>query len=192
MAKNFSKFLGKIALMTAAALWAACNDSDKKESSKFDTPKAEKANEQQSDTLKERAIVYPLKLKKVDVPKVNIDTFSERISKGLDGLLQTVALYGVLPDVVHKGGDGKVVPRCRIKPLSEKNVVVEGRDIDVQTFLKVYRQRVPGLRFVCNKYIRNRLDSANEFEGKIVLRLKIASGGEVEKVEWRVKEEGEE
>ncbi|WP_097020445.1 hypothetical protein [Fibrobacter sp. UWB16] len=59
--KNFSKFLGKIALMTAAALWAACNNSDKKESSKFDTPKAEKANEQQSDTLKERAIVYPLK-----------------------------------------------------------------------------------------------------------------------------------
>ena len=100
MAKNFSKFLGKIALMIAATLWAACNDSDKKESSKFDTPKAEKANEQQSDTLKERAIVYPLKLKKVDVPKVNIDTFSERISKGLDGLLQTVALYGVLPDVV--------------------------------------------------------------------------------------------
>jgi hypothetical protein len=67
--------------------------------------------------------------------------------------------------------------------LSAKNVVVEGRDIDVQTFLKVYRQRVPGLRFVCNKYIRNRSDSANEFAGKIVLTLKIASGGEVEKVE---------
>ena len=30
MAKNFSKFLGRVALMTAAALWAACNDSDKK------------------------------------------------------------------------------------------------------------------------------------------------------------------
>ena len=183
MAKNFSKFLGKIALMTAAALWAACNDSDKKESSKFDTPKAEKANEQQSDTLKERAIVYPLKLKKVDVPKVNIDTFSERISKGLDGLLQNAALYGVLPDVVHKGGDGKVVPRCRIKPLSAKNVVVEGRDIDVQTFLKVYRQRVHGLRFVFDKNVRRRSDLASEFEGRIVLTLKIASSGEVENVQ---------
>ena len=183
MVKNFSKFLGKIALMTAATLWAACNDSDKKESSKFDTPKAEKANEQQSDTLKERAIVYPLKLKKVDVPKVNIDTFSERISKGLDGLLQTVALYGVLPDVVHKGGDGKVVPRCRIKPLSAKNVVVEGLDIDVQSFLKVYRQRVPGLRFVFDKNVRRRSDLASEFEGRIVLTLKIASSGEVENVQ---------
>ena len=30
MAKNFSKFLGKVALMTAAALWAGCNDSEKK------------------------------------------------------------------------------------------------------------------------------------------------------------------
>ncbi|OWV22966.1 hypothetical protein [Fibrobacter sp. UWB3] len=178
MVKNFSKFLGKIVLMTAAALWSACNDSDKKESSKFDTPKAEKANEQQSDTLKERAIVYPLKLKKVDVPKVNIDTFSGRISKGLDGLLQNAALYGVLPDVVHKGGDGKVVPRCRIKPLSAKNVVVEGRDIDVQTFLKVYRQRVHGLRFICDKNVRR-----SEFEGRIVLTLKIASSGEVENVQ---------
>ena len=183
MAKNFSKFLGKIALMTAAALWSACNNSDKKESSKFDTPKAEKANEQQSDTLKERAIVYPLKLKKVDVPKVNIDTFSERISKGLDGLLQNAALYGVLPDVVHKGGDGKVVPRCRIKPLSAKNVVVEGRDIDVQTFLKVYRQRVHGLRFIFDKNVRRRSDLASEFEGRIVLTLKIASSGEVENVQ---------
>ena len=183
MVKNFSKFLGKIALMTAAALWAACNDSDKKESSKFDTPKAEKANEQQSDTLKERAIVYPLKLKKVDVPKVDIDTFSERISKGLDGLLQNAALYGVLPDGDLKGGDGKVVPRCRIKPLSAKNVVVEGRDIDVQTFLKVYRQRVHGLRFIFDKNVRRRSDLASEFEGRIVLTLKIASSGEVENVQ---------
>jgi len=32
MAKNFSKFLGKVALMTAAALWAGCNvDKDSKE-----------------------------------------------------------------------------------------------------------------------------------------------------------------
>jgi len=160
MAKNFSKFLGKIALMTAAALWAGCNDSDKK--------------------------TYPIKLKKGELSKIYRDSIPVKTLKpDLGGFMQnqTAALYGVLPDVVHKGGDGKVVPRCRINPLSAKNVVVEGRDIDVQAFLKVYRQRVPGLRFVCNKYIRNRSDSANEFAGKIVLTLKIASGGEVEKVE---------
>ena len=30
MAKNFSKYLGKIALMAAAVLWAGCGDSNKK------------------------------------------------------------------------------------------------------------------------------------------------------------------
>lgn len=156
--------------MTAATLWAGCGD----------------ANEQQPDGLKEKSASYPIKLKKGELSKIYRDSIPVKTLKpDLGGFMQnqTAALYGVLPDVVHKGGDGKVVPRCRINPLSAKNVVVEGRDIDVQSFLKVYRQRVPGLRFVCNKYIRNRSDSANEFEGKIVLTLKIASSGEVEKVE---------
>ena len=169
MAKNFSKFLGKIALMTAAALWSACNDSDKK------------AEDPKSDT---KSIVNPIKLKKVEVSKIYRDSFPIKAERpNLDGLLQTVALYGVLPDVVHKGGDGKVVPRCRIKPLSAKNVVVEGRGIDVQTFLKVYRQRVHGLRFIFDKNVRRRSDLASEFEGRIVLTLKIASSGEVENVQ---------
>ena len=169
MAKNFSKFLGKIALMTAAALWVACNDSDKK------------AEDPKSDT---KLIVYPIKLKKVEVSKIYRDSFPIKAERpNLDGLLQTVALYGVPSDVVCESCPRGFVPRCRIKPLTGKNVVIKGLDIDVQSFLKVYRQRVPGLRFVCNKYIRNRSDSANEFEGKIVLTLKIASGGEVEKVE---------
>jgi hypothetical protein len=171
MAKNFSKFLGKIALMTAAALWSACNDSDKK----TEDPK--------SDT---KSIVYPIKLKKVEVSKIYRDSFPIKTLKpDLDGFMQnqTVTLYGVPSDVVCESCPRGFVPRCRIKPLSGKNVVIKGLDIDVQSFLKVYRQRVPGLRFVCNKYIRKRSDSANEFEGKIVLTLKIASSGEVENVE---------
>ena len=169
MSKFFSKFLGKIALMTAATLWAACNDSDKK------------AEDSKSDT---KSIVYPIKLKKVEVSKIYRDSFPIKAERpNLDGLLQTVALYGVPSDVVCESCPRGFVPRCRINPLPGKNVVIKGLDIDVQAFLKVYRQRVPGLRFVCNKYIRNRSDSANEFEGKIVLTLKIASGGEVEKVE---------
>lgn len=171
MAKNFSKFLGKIALMTAAALWSACNDSDKK------------AEDPKSDT---KSIVNPIKLKKVEVSKIYRDSIPVKTLKpDLGGFMQnqTVALYGVLPDVVRKGDDGKPVPRCRIKPLSAKNVVVEGRDIDVQTFLKVYRQRVHGLRFICDKNVKRRSDLASEFEGRIVLTLKIASSGEVENVQ---------
>ncbi|MBQ9226683.1 MAG: AgmX/PglI C-terminal domain-containing protein [Fibrobacter sp.] len=171
MAKNFSKFLGKIALMTAAALWAACNDSDKK------------AEDPKSDT---KSIVYPIKLKKGELSKIYRDSIPvKKLKPDLGGFMQnqTVALYGVLPDVVHKGDDGKVIPRCRIKPLSAKNIVVEGRDIDVQTFLKVYRQRVHGLRFIFDKNVRRRSDLASEFEGRIVLTLKIASSGEVENVQ---------
>lgn len=169
MVKNFSKFLGKIALMTAATLWAACNDSDKK------------AEDPKSDT---KSIVNPIKLKKGEFSKIYHDSIPIKAERpNLDGLLQTVALYGVLPDVVHKGGDGKVVPRCRINPLSAKKVVVEGLDIDVQSFLKVYRQRVPGLRFIFDKNVRRRSDLASEFEGRIVLTLKIASSGEVENVQ---------
>ena len=157
--------------MTAAALWSACNDSDKK------------AEDPKSDT---KSIVNPIKLKKVEVSKIYRDSIPVKTLKpDLGGLMQnqTVALYGVLPDVVHKGDDGKVIPRCRIKPLSAKNVVVEGRDIDVQTFLKVYRQRVHGLRFIFDKNVRRRSDLASEFEGRIVLTLKIASSGEVENVQ---------
>lgn len=157
--------------MTAAALWAACNDSDKK------------AEDPKSDT---KSIVYPIKLKKGELSKIYRDSIPVKALKpDLGGFMQnqTVALYGVLPDVVRKGDDGKVVPRCRIKPLSAKNVVVEGRDIDVQTFLKVYRQRVHGLRFICDKNVRRRSDLASEFEGRIVLTLKIASSGEVENVQ---------
>ncbi|WP_405329854.1 hypothetical protein [Fibrobacter sp.] len=160
MAKNFSKFLGKIALMTAAALWAACNDSDKK--------------------------TYPIKPKKGELSKIYRDSIPVKTLKpDLGGFIQNqnVALYGVPSDVVCENCPRGYVPRCRIKPLSGKNIVIKGLDIDVQSFLKVYRQRVPGLRYVCNKNIRNRSDSANEFEGKIVLTLNIASSGEVGKVE---------
>ena len=153
MAKNFSKFLGKIALMTAAALWAGCNDTE------------------------EKKVCSPIELKKIDTSKYQ-DSIRKITVKPREEIFHQALLYGVLPDVVRKGDDGKPVPRCRIKPLSAKNVVVEGRDIDVQTFLKVYRQRVHGLRFICDKNVRR-----SEFEGRIVLTLKIASSGEVENVQ---------
>jgi len=170
MAKNFSKFLGKIALMTAATLWAGCSD----------------ANEQQPDGLKEKSAFYPIKLKKGELSKIYRDSIPVKTLKPDLGRFmqnQTVALYGVPSDVVCESCPRGFVPRCRIKPLTGKNVVIKGLDIDVQSFLKVYRQRVHGLRFICDKNVRRRSDLASEFEGKIVLTLKIASGGEVEKVE---------
>ena len=158
MAKNFNKFLGKVALMAAAVLWAGCNDTE------------------------EKKVYYPIELKKIDTSKYQ-DSIRKITVKPRVEIFQQAYLYGALPDVVHKGGDGKVVPRCRIKPLSAKNVVVEGRDIDVRTFFKVYRQRVHGLRFICDKNVRRRSDLASEFEGRIVLTLKIAPSGEIKNVQ---------
>jgi hypothetical protein len=158
MSKFFSKYLGKFALMTAAALWAGCNDTE------------------------EKKVCSPIELKKIDTSKYQ-DSIRKITVKPREEIFHQALLYGVLPDVVRKGDDGKPVPRCRIKPLSAKNVVVEGRDIDVQTFLKVYRQRVHGLRFICDKNVKRRSDLASEFEGRIVLTLKIASSGEVENVQ---------
>lgn len=158
MVKNFSKFLGKIALMTAAALWAACNDSE------------------------EKKVCSPIELKKIDTSKYQ-DSIRKITLKPRVEIFRQASLYGVLPDVVREWDDGKPVPRCRIKPLSAKNVAVEGRDIDVKTFFKVYRQRVHGLRFIFDKNVRRRSDLASEFEGRIVLTLKIASSGEVENVQ---------
>ena len=147
MAKNFSKYLGKIALMVAAVLWSGCSDSEDKK-------------------------VYPIELKKRDLPKIFQDSI--RIKPKLENL-QVVALYGVLPDVVYKG--------CIVKPLSWKQIEVNDGDIDIKTILKVFRQRVHGLRFICNKNMKKRTDGTKEFEGKIILKLKIAPSGKVENID---------
>ena len=214
MAKHFSKYLGKIALMTAAVLWAGCGDSDKKADETVPQTSV-KAKMQQVQEQPKKDIVDSLQeaessasdsvsATEQEQPKDSLFKKAARIAKvkfemgmirALYGVVEedmgrAVALYGVrppreiiMPDGPREIHQPKPVPRCRIKPLSAKNVVVEGRDIDVQTFLKVYRQRVHGLRFICDKNVRRRSDLASEFEGRVVLTLKIASSGEVENVQ---------
>ena len=97
MAKNFSRSLGKIALMTAAVLWAGCSDSEDKK-------------------------VYPIELKKRDLPKIFQDSI--RIKPKLENL-QVVALYGVLLDVVYKG--------CIVISLFCKQAEVNDGDYDIKT-----------------------------------------------------------
>lgn len=215
--------------MSAAVLWAGCNDSEKKADDAvalknvkaelpqvIDAPKArilEKAEFPAEDSavvdsvasasdiaessasdsfaVPERPKDSLLK-KAVRIAKVKSEMGMIRALYGVveEDMGRAVALYGVrppreiiMPDGPREIHQPKPVPRCRIKPLSAKNVVVEGRDIDVKTFFKVYRQRVHGLRFVCDKNVKRRSDLASEFEGRIVLTLKIASSGEVENVQ---------
>ena len=239
MAKNFSKFLGKIALMTAAALWAACNDSDKKaDGSSVQDGRAERAiqtvkvyDEQKpvgralekveqsadsspsADTLASEsefaessasdsaAVIEPAKdslLKKaVRVAKMKPEIGMIRALYGVieEDMGRAVALYGVRPprEIIMPDGPREIhqprpVARCYVKELIEQDVVVgEGGDIDAQTLLKVFRQRSPGIRHICNKNIynnvKNRAERTKEFEGKIYLTLKIAPSGVVENVE---------
>ena len=230
MAKNFSKYLGKIALMTAAVLWAGCNDSDKKAETSvgqnmrnaerpmatvkvYDDPKpVGRILEKEESSVDENASAESSDSDSVAVteqPKDSLLKRAARIAKvkseigmirALYGVIEedmgrAVALYGVRPprEIIMPDGPREIhqprpVARCYVKELIEQDVVVgEGGDIDVQTLLKVFRQRSPGIRHICNKNIynnvKNRAERTKEFEGKIDLTLKIASSGVVENVE---------
>ncbi|SIO15380.1 hypothetical protein [Fibrobacter sp. UWB11] len=218
MAKNFSKFLGKVALMTAAALWAGCNDSDKKSDvsqSQILGNAAQSANSSLSaDTLVSEnefaessasdnvAVIEPAKdslLKKVArVAKMKPEIGMIRALYGVieENMGRAVALYGVRPprEIVSPDDPREIsrpprsVPRCLVKELTEDDVVVgKDNDIDVKYFLKVFRQRSPAIRHICNKNLYKNVKysakRAKEFEGETVFELKISPSGNVENVE---------
>ena len=218
MSNFFSKYLGKIALMAAAVLWAGCNDSEKK----ADEPLLQKnvKAEQQVQEQPKKDIVDSVKEAKssdsdsvaVTKQEKNKDSLLKRAARvakekseigmirALYGVIEedmgrAVALYGVRPprEIIMPDGSREIhqpkpVARCNVKELTEEDVVVgEGSDIDVQTLLKVSRQRSPGIRHICNKIlyknVRYRAKRTKEFEGETVFEMKIAPSGEVENVE---------
>ena len=264
MAKNFSKYLGKIALMTAAVLWAGCGDSEKKvnETVPQTSVKAEPQQVQEQpkkdivDSVKEAksymkrvTVLYGTRgrsdlngsdgesignalagrlngeksadkvvsaespasdsIAVIEQPKDSLFKRAVRVAKvksemgmirALYGVVEedmgrAVALYGVRPprEIIMPDGPREIhqprpVARCYVKELTEEDVVVgEGSDIDVQTLLKVFRQRSPGIRHICNKNLytnlKYRAKRTKEFEGTIVFEMKIAPSGKVENVE---------
>ncbi len=264
MAKNFSKFLGKVALMTAAALWVGCNDSEKKADETVSQTSV-KAKTQQVQEQPKKNIVDSVKeaesyMKRVTVlygtrgrsdlngsdgesignalagrlngeksadkvvsaespasdsiavieqPKDSLLKRVARIAKvksemgmirALYGVVEedmgrAVALYGVRPprEIIMPDGPREIhqprpVARCFVKELTETDVVAgKENDIDVQTLLKVFRQRSPGIRHICNKNlyknVKYRAKRTKEFEGKTVFEMKISPSGNVENVE---------
>ncbi|MBR6454867.1 MAG: AgmX/PglI C-terminal domain-containing protein, partial [Fibrobacter sp.] len=108
---------------------------------------------------------------------------------------RAVALYGVrppreiiMPDGPREIHQPKPVPRCFVKELTETDVVAgKDNDIDVEYFLKVFHQRSPGIRHICNKNlyknVKYRAKRTKEFEGKTVFEMKISPSGNVENVE---------
>ena len=234
MAKNFSKYLGKIALMTAAVLWAGCSESEKKEDDAvalknvkaelpqvIDAPKArilEKAEFPAEDSAVVDSVASAsdiaessasdsfavpeqpkdsLLKKAVRIAKVKSEMGMIRALYGVveEDMGRAVALYGVRPprEIIMPDGPREIhqprtVARCFVKELTETDVVAgKENDVDVQTLLKVFRQRSSGIRHICNKNlytnVKYRAKRTKEFEGKIVFEVKIAPSGEVENIE---------
>ena len=215
MARFFSKYLGKIALMTAAVLWAGCNDSEKKADEPL-SQKNVKAEQQVQEQLEKETVESVQEAESpasdsiavTEQPKDSLFKKAARIAKvksemgmirALYGVVEedmgrAVALYGVRPprEIIMPDGPREIhqprpVARCYVKELTEEDVAVgEGSDIDVQTLLKFFRQRSPGIRHICNKNIYNnvkiRAKRTKEFEGKIVFEVKIAPSGDVENI----------
>ena len=234
MAKNFSKFLGKVALMTAAALWAGCGDSEKKteepvtrnsvkivqpqiadvsqsqilekaapsakSSSSVDTltSEIEAAESSVSDSVAVTGLAKDSLLKKVArITKIKSEIGMIRALYGVieEDMGRAVALYGVRPprEIISPDGPREIhqprpVPRCLVKELTDEDVIAgKDNDIDVEYFLKVFHQRSPGIRHICNKNlyknVKYRAKRTKEFEAEIIFEMKISPRGDVEIVE---------
>ena len=175
MAKLFSKCLGKIVLMTAAALWAGCSDSEKNEA----------AAKQDSSEVKDTSILNETS---VTLYGCNGDCRGDTfflVKKPFDGKDKEQVLENV--GMTHDGPVHSQTARCYVKKLKAEDVVVEeNASIDVDAVIMAVNQRIPGLGHVCTKILKEpkfRTKRTKLFTAKIVLKLKINSDGSVESAE---------
>ena len=180
MAKPFSKYLGKIALMTAAALWAGCSDSEKNDdAAKQDNPK----------------LIHPWDTKKFFDEKPEGNLLEKKEKRRLDSLKNigklidtgVTALYGVYV------ADSMVVANASAKtpqnskglaefPVREKILVAEGSALDKESVFKVLVSFTPGLRHIYSiRYLKKNPDK--HFEGEITLKLTISADGSVKEIQ---------
>lgn len=180
MAKPFSKYLGKIALMTAAALWAGCGDSDKRD----DSAKQENAR-----------FDHPWNMKKFFDEKNNGNLLEKKKKRRLDSLRDTgrlidsgvSALYGVYEANPKAVSSMPVKNQSKSKglvdfPVREKISVVEKSSLDKESVFKVLVSFTPGLRHIYSiKYLMKNPDK--HFEGEIVFKLIIVADGTVKDIQ---------
>lgn len=167
MAKFLSKHLGKLALMTAAALWASCSDAKEE---KTNESTAEQAQASQSEEVKK------------NITSLNDGPIQEDSAK-LDSVLERGGcLYGCCNIVGIPCKASKA--RGKIITPTENDISIENDSSDTKPFiLNIVRQRTPGLRHIYLKYLKIR-ESNNKpsFKGTIVLKLEIGDLGAVSNV----------
>lgn len=175
MAKIFGKCLGKIVLMTAAALWAGCSDSEKSDG----------AAKQDSSEVKDASILDETS---VTLYGCNGDCRGNSfflVNKPFDGKDKEQVLENV--GMTHDGPVHSQTVRCYVKKLKAEDVVVEeNASIDVDSVIMAVNQRIPGLGHVCTKILKEpkfRTKRTKLFTAKMVLKLKINSDGSVESAE---------
>jgi|GEM_PF-3054113 len=179
MAKFFSKCLGKIVLMTAAVLWAGCDDSERNDgSAKQDNPK----------------FVHPWDMKKFFDEKPEGNLLEKREKRRLDSLRDTgrqidsgvTALYGVYvaDSMVFANASAKKPPNSKGLvefPDREKIQVAKESSLDKESVFNVLASYTPGLRHIYSiKYLMKNPDK--HFDGEIVFRLTVVADGSIKDI----------
>ena len=185
MSNFFSKYLGELALMTAAVLWAGCSDVDKdvKDVAR-ETHKIEKKDEFTAlETVKAEQVQNEKNDSVLAEISKNDSVSSGRMKKYKSDMLDGMgSYYGVVQNI-----DPNLFALNHTEKVQIKEIIIEKNSaLKKDHVAKVVRNRVPGLRHVYYKYLKK--DSVDVFEdkifgGEIVLKLTIAADGSVKDVE---------
>jgi len=179
----FRKHLGKLALMTAAALWASCSDAKEE---KTDKVVSENSNASQTDEFRSAINEISKKANTKYLPSREMDTAGVTVLYGcincgkgriLDTVLDTSpkCLYGTY-------GSGKIAsqPKGDVMIPEDADVEITGEISETKPLvLKAIRDRIPGLRHIFNKYRKKKQGFK---QGKLVLKLEIGKLGIVSDV----------
>lgn len=158
MAKLFRKCFGNVVLMTAAALWAGCSDSEKNDDAAKQDSSESGYSWENSEFIKQQR------------EKKNVD---ENIK---DNRCET--LYGC-------AGYGEISTVWRGAKLSFINIEsADKQALDQKEYLKFARKRIPVLDMLYSKFHKKfSMKNAKALAGEITLKLTIAENGSVKEVQ---------
>ena len=170
MGKFLSKHLGKLALMTAAALWASCSEAKE---DKAEKPIAEKPQTSQTDDFKESLKNINKNANSKYVPSSKMDTASV-VATLYGSINYGDPLYGVV--TLYESFRANSTESATF---NESDVVIaDGSSLTAVEVYETTRKRIQGLLHYYRKYLKKKQD----FEGTIVLMLKIEASGIVSNI----------
>lgn len=162
MARFFRKCLGKIVLMTAAALWAGCNDSEKAD----DTTKQDDSVLIQLQNVKKRVD---------EKPEVKDSSILNEASVTLYGC------NGCSFFLVKKSRDSLKRPsknKGAVQPLVKNQITIaKGSALGRDSVFAGLEKRTQALLHIYNKYLKQ--NPEHFFEGTMILKIKLLADGSV-------------